>query len=185
MNNLLIESPNSSDAISLMQLIALADADAMIDIAGVNTLDEAIHRYADHFHDEHMYFYQNNFLVARQSDILCGCILFFNGQAERQFQDLHEKMHPKRTHYDAELNEVYIDSIAVKDEFRGQGIAKQLIQAVIADSKKKGFEKINLDVDTKKTELIHFYEKQGFIKMHQFKVLNDNYYRMTLDLATR
>lgn len=52
--------------------------------------------------------------------------------------------------------------IAVHPDFRGQGIATQLLERAFAELKKKGLKEVELDVDILKAGARHLYEKLGF-----------------------
>lgn len=71
------------------------------------------------------------------------------------------------------VGECYIDNIAVFPQFRGQGIAQQLILALIGQIKKQNGEFVSLEVRESNFPAIHVYEKAGFQKMG----IRKNFYR--------
>lgn len=57
----------------------------------------------------------------------------------------------------------YITSVSVRREWRGRGIASQLLERCIGYAKGRGFERIRLEVDQANTAAMKLYEKKGFI----------------------
>ena len=68
-------------------------------------------------------------------------------------------------------DEFYIDSIAVDEKFRGQGLAKELILHSFARAKELGHKKVSLIVDVNKPKVRKFYESLGF-KFNTKKIIN-------------
>lgn len=56
----------------------------------------------------------------------------------------------------------HVDNIAVHPDFRGQGIARQLLDDVFAYYIERNAERFTLEVDTTNTGAIQLYEKLGF-----------------------
>lgn len=56
----------------------------------------------------------------------------------------------------------HVQEIAVDAKFRRQGVAKELLEFMIADAKKRKLDKIELDVWEFNDSAIKFYEKVGF-----------------------
>lgn len=53
-------------------------------------------------------------------------------------------------------------SMGLIEDYRGQGLGQQLIEAAIADAQSKGMTRIQLFVRSSNTQAIAMYEKQGF-----------------------
>ncbi len=70
----------------------------------------------------------------------------------------------------------YIFRLAVKNEFRKQGIATQLINSAHKITKKRNVSEVGLLVEVDKKELHSFYQKRGFQKS------NKQYYYMWKEL---
>lgn len=66
-----------------------------------------------------------------------------------------------------------IETINVDPEYHGNGIGKKLLSAAEDDMKKKGINKINLEVSTGNIRAIRLYEKYGYYIDDYLK----NYYR--------
>ncbi|MFW6034996.1 MAG: ribosomal protein S18-alanine N-acetyltransferase [Halothermotrichaceae bacterium] len=61
------------------------------------------------------------------------------------------------------LDELHITNLAVIPEYRRHGIARKLINALIAKSKDKGAVRATLEVRVSNTPAINLYKKNGFI----------------------
>ena len=59
-------------------------------------------------------------------------------------------------------NSAYIALVGVRDEFRGQGIAKQLVTTFIEMCREKSIQSINLYTHQTNTSAIKMYETLGF-----------------------
>lgn len=59
-------------------------------------------------------------------------------------------------------DEYYISNLAVFEEFRGRGIAKQLLQQVEKNAQTKGLNKITLFVELDNNNAQRVYERSGF-----------------------
>lgn len=78
----------------------------------------------------------------------------------------------------SELKRMY-----VKKEFRNKGIGKKLLQMVIEESKKLGYEKIQLDTISTMKEAIYLYEKFGFVEISAYRYNpfeNAKYFELSL-----
>ena len=63
---------------------------------------------------------------------------------------------------ETQAGELYIDSIAVSEEFRGHGIAKHLLKAVIERAREMGLPAVGLLVDKGNPRAESLYNKVGF-----------------------
>lgn len=72
-------------------------------------------------------------------------------------------------------DEFYIDSIAVDERFRGQGIARGLIEFLFEIASQRNLKKIALIVDENKPKTREFYERLGF-KFNAVKIVNSHTY---------
>lgn len=56
-----------------------------------------------------------------------------------------------------------IDNVVVAEEFRGQGIAQEMLRELIVRGDKMGVEAYTLEVRVSNAAAIHVYEKLGFV----------------------
>lgn len=68
-----------------------------------------------------------------------------------------------------------IETLDVHPEFRGKGVALTLLKAAEEEIKKRGIERIRLEVSTGNTFAIRVYEKAGFAKVAFLK----DYYKFS------
>lgn len=181
MANVIIDHARKSDAAEVVRLISLADKDAVLTLSGKEDINEALLQYELNFMRDDVYFSYKNVFVARYKGKISGCILYFNGEDESTFNSI-TKRQPEMEN-ESEADEIYIDSLAVLPECRGQGIAKLLISRVIEEARQKGVKKIALLADRKKPYLKKMYQKSGFSVTSEVKLLNDHYEKMTFYTA--
>lgn len=60
-------------------------------------------------------------------------------------------------------NEGNIDNVVVAEEFRGRGIAQEMLRELIARGEEMGVEAFTLEVRVSNASAIHVYEKLGFV----------------------
>ncbi|AGB40307.1 ribosomal-protein-alanine acetyltransferase [Halobacteroides halobius DSM 5150] len=62
-------------------------------------------------------------------------------------------------------NEVHITTLAVKKEYRCQGIATQLLDELFTNVKKANYQKVSLEVRASNNRAQKLYKQAGFIKV--------------------
>lgn len=60
----------------------------------------------------------------------------------------------------------YICSVCVKPEYRGRGLARNMLRAAILLGKDKGFPKSSLEVGVKNKNALSLYTNEGFVKLY-------------------
>ena len=60
------------------------------------------------------------------------------------------------------FEEADITNVAVQEAFRGQGVARRMISALMEEGRKQGIERFTLEVRTGNKAAIHLYETLGF-----------------------
>lgn len=89
----------------------------------------------------------------------------------------------RATEVEAYPKEYYLDSMAIKPEYRGYGIGKKLIEAAINHGRELGYTKFTLLVDVAKFRLKAYYESMGFKEVGNMMFFGHRYYRMLKDEA--
>lgn len=64
-------------------------------------------------------------------------------------------------------NDFLLKRFYIAKEYRGSGIARQLLEKIINTAKSYRINRIVIDVSKKNARAIHFYEKNGFIQYNQ------------------
>ena len=59
-----------------------------------------------------------------------------------------------------------IEDVVVNEAYRGRGIGKLLLEALIAESEKMGLKRLALGADHRNYNALAFYKKQGFTASH-------------------
>ena len=119
--------------------------------------------------EDSQYSYKNCY-VCEVDGVVAGAICSYDGSMlyelrKALFEELQRrgaKLDKKLTD-ECESGELYIDSIAVFKEYRGQGIAKALIEKFIKTVKEKETAVIFLEVRASNLGAIMLYEKCGFV----------------------
>ena len=172
-NDLIFLKAEPTDAVEAVQLIGLADPEAIIDISGKATYADALKEYEKNFSRTDVYFSFKNTIVAKINNQLVGCILFFKGEDEVNYFFGSER--EDSSIRESEDDEIYIDSLAVDERYRGKGIAKQLIKYVVQESVSLGYKKISLLADVSQPHLGKMYSDLGF-KVKSKMILLDTEY---------
>ncbi len=84
----------------------------------------------------------------------------------------------RATEVEAYPGEYYLDSMAIKPEYRGYGIGRKLIEAAINHGRELGYRKFTLLVDVAKPRLKDYYESMGFKEVGNMMFFGHRYYRM-------
>ena len=136
--------------------------------------------------DEQSMYSWNKSIVAYVDGKPVGSIISYAGDdydALRQYtwkslwNDMDEDA-IRATEVEAYPGEYYLDSLAVKSEYRGYGIGKRLIEAAIEHGKALGFAKFTLLVDAGKPRLQAYYEHMGFQETGEMTFFGHRYKRM-------
>lgn len=91
----------------------------------------------------------SNIIVAERSGVICGMAsVDYANKLETPFGNARRFYH--------------VQEIAVDVKYRRQGVAKELLEFMIADAKKRNLGKIELDVWEFNDSAIEFYQAAGF-----------------------
>lgn len=79
-------------------------------------------------------------------------------------------------------DEFYIDTVSVRADFQGRGVAKELFNFAEKKALDLGFKKLSLLVDFENKKAKDLYEKLGFKKNETLIVSGSNFYHMIKEL---
>lgn len=82
------------------------------------------------------------------------------------------------TEIEAYPGEYYLDSMAIKKEYRRYGIGRKLIEAAIDHGRELGYMKFSLLVDVAKPQLKAYYESMGFEEVDNIMFFGHRHNRM-------
>ena len=172
----MIKNAQKQDAKICIKLLNLAMEDIAYKLSGYDDpakSDEILEKF---FQSEiNRLSYKNVYVYKRDDVIIAAMCAYFGGDA--WLLDREISQHLKALDKDAQIekecfdDEFYIDSIAVDEKFRGQGLAKELILHSFAKAKELGYKKVSLIVDVNKPKVRKFYESLGF-KFNTKKIIN-------------
>ncbi|WP_103646121.1 GNAT family N-acetyltransferase [Campylobacter concisus] len=172
----MIKNAQKQDAKICIKLLNLAMEDIAYKLSGYYDpakSDEILEKF---FQSEtNRLSYKNVYVYKRDDVIIAAMCAYFGGDAWQFDREIsqHLKALGKDTEVEKECfdDEFYIDSIAVDEKFRGQGLAKELILHSFAKAKELGHKKVSLIVDVNKPKVRKFYESLGF-KFNTKKIIN-------------
>ena len=172
----MIKSAQKQDAKICIKLLNLAMEDIAYKLSGYDDpakSDEILEKF---FKSEtNRLSYKNVYVYKLDDVIIAAMCAYFGGDAWQLDREISQ--HLKALGKDAQIekecfdDEFYIDSIAVDEKFRGQGLAKELILHSFAKAKELGHKKVSLIVDVSKPKVRKFYESLGF-KFNTKKIIN-------------
>ena len=172
----MIKNAQKQDAKICIKLLNLAMEDIAYKLSGYDDparSDEILEKF---FKSEtNRLSYKNVYVYKRDDVIIAAMCAYFGGDAAQLDSEISQ--HLKALGKDAQIekecfdDEFYIDSIAVDEKFRGQGLAKELILHSFAKAKELGYKKVSLIVDVNKPKVRKFYESLGF-KFNTKKIIN-------------
>ncbi len=121
--------------------------------------------------------YGNFFVVRNEQGDIVASISGYEGRISPQFGQatnaIYEEMCPqciqKRQktddpplERDSEDDEFYIDTIAIRSDYRGQGLIELMLNHIKEHALSKGIYKLSLIAASHKANLLGYYEKLGF-----------------------
>ena len=172
----MIKNAQKQDAKICIKLLNLAMEDIAYKLSGYDDpakSDEILEKF---FQSEtNRLSYKNVYVYKRDEQIIAAMCTYFGGDAWQLDSEISQ--HLKALGKDAQIekecfdDEFYIDSIAVDEKFRRQGLAKELILHSFARAKELGHKKVSLIVDVNKPKVRKFYESLGF-KFNTKKIIN-------------
>ena len=172
----MIKNAQKQDAKICIKLLNLAMEDIAYKLSGYDDpvkSDEILEKFFES--ETNRLSYKNVYIYKRDEQIIAAMCAYFGGDAWQFDREIsqHLKALGKDTEVEKECfdDEFYIDSIAVDEKFRGQGLAKELILHSFARAKELGHKKVSLIVDINKPKVRKFYESLGF-KFNTKKIIN-------------
>ena len=157
----MIKNAQKQDAKICIKLLNLAMEDIAYKLSGYDDpakSDEILEKF---FQSEtNRLSYKNVYVYKRDEQVIAAMCAYFGGDAWQLDREISQ--HLKALGKDAQIekecfdDEFYIDSIAVDEKFRGQGLAKELILHSFARAKELGYKKVSLIVDINKQKFVNF-----------------------------
>lgn len=119
--------------------------------------------------DESQYSYRNTLIAVDNQDSVLGICVSYDGSLLHQLRQAFIQGAKERFNIDysdmvdeTQEGELYVDSLAVRKEYRNQGIATALLQATAEKAFNMGIDKVGLLVDDGNPTAEKFYRNMGF-----------------------
>jgi|TARA_B110000014_G_scaffold121899_1_gene83758 ribosomal-protein-alanine N-acetyltransferase len=144
-NGTIIRRCEPSDMISVMEI-------------NMKTLPE---HYSDYFYESLLAEMPESFLIAENVDVYVGYIMC---KSEFGFSNFKRLGFVKKGH---------VVSVAVLDDFRGNGIGSALVEEAFKGVKEKQCDEMYLEVRCSNTDAVRLYERLGMSVLQRLK----SYYR--------
>lgn len=183
----MITQAEKQDALRCIQLLNLAMEDIAFALSGVQDRAGSDEILAKFFTQEINRLSYQNVYVFKSGGVIAGAICAYYGGDIKALDEpilTHLKSIDDNAKVDKECleDEFYIDSIAVDEKFRGQGIASNLIKFAFDLAGQRGYKKVALLVDKDKVKERKFYEKLGFRQDFLAVVNSHEYYHMIKEI---
>lgn len=167
----------ANDYNEVFPLLWMAGGEVIADYIDCDDMQKAKQICEKFFTDDSCQFNYKNCVVAKNEDNICGVVLFYDGGKSQQYADYFSKLSGRNIQPEAESGQMYIDSIAVYEQYRGQGIAKMLIDHSFNTAQKYNMP-LTLIVSDEKPKVKQLYEKVGFSIEGKKHIAGYEYYKM-------
>lgn len=177
-----------SDAKIAVELLNLALEDIAYDISGTKDLEETRRILEDYFSQKGNRISYEFVKLFVKDNAIAGVICIYEGSLQEKFDKIYQENIKARFNKDIKLDreckagELYIDCVAVDENFRRQGIATKLIEHSFIEAKNQGLDKVSLVVDEDKPKTRAFYEKLGFKFDKDLIISKHKYHRMMKEI---
>lgn len=183
----MITQASKQDALRCIELLNLAMDDIAFALSGTSDRLKSNEILTSFFtQDVNRLSYKNIYVFKHENEIVGAVCAYFGGDIESLDAPILD--HLKKSNPSAKVekecfdDEFYIDSIAVDERFRGQGIAGKLIRFIFEVAKIKEYKKVSLIVDQAKVKEREFYERLGFVTDQEITINSHKYYHMIKEI---
>lgn len=176
------------DATSIAELMMLAMDKIVYDFIGRNDYNEGILFLKKLIEEkDNQYSYQNT-IVVEYDNQLAGTTTFYDGGKLHELRkpvlellkkDYKQEIDPQD---ETQAGEIYIDTIAVSENFRGKGIGTEILDYLIEELVNKKKLTIGLLVDFSNPSAKKLYERKGFVVIGEKMLMNENHEHMQYKL---
>ena len=143
-------------------------------------------KFIDSCSDESTMYSWKNSIVALVDGVAVGSLIAYDGRRYQQLRhrrwdslwDDMDKDYLSKVEAEARDGEFYLDSMAIRPEYRGMGIGRMLIEYAIEKGKRLGCAYSSLLVDKDKPKLEAYYKAMGFERFGEMEFFGHYYYRM-------
>ncbi|CAM3363526.1 GNAT family N-acetyltransferase [Empedobacter stercoris] len=172
------------DAASIAKLMMLAMDKIVFDFIGKTDYEEGILFLKKLIEQENnQYSYQNTVVIEYENQF-AGTTTFYDGG---KLNDLRKPVLDfLKTNYnqtiqpqdETQAGEIYIDTIAVSEDFRGKGIGSKILDYLIEEIVHHRKQTLGLLVDFTNPNAKKLYERKGFVVVGEKMLMNENHEHM-------
>ena len=178
----MIRKARKADAEALAAILELAQFGISDTLFGVSEFAQKMEIFKTFVAAKNNRLSYENILLFEREGVIMGAVCAYDGAWSEFLDACMIGRLRKMEIYDEILSEcnedeLYIDSVAVLPEFRGQGIFKELMNAVISRAKAEKFHQISLVTHTPE-----IYYQFGFGEDGRREICGENFVRMVLCL---
>jgi len=180
----MIRAAKASDVHEVVVLIMAAIGELTTLYTGEASSEKAAPILAQFYAEPGNRFSQQLIKVVELDGQIAGMILCYSGGDAPTLYAPVEQFRSRALQQDvkhpleAEPNEYYIDALAVAPQYRGKGLAAQLMQQAEQDALAAGINQIALLVDVDNTRAKHVYLRQGYEPIGQKMLHHHPYWHM-------
>src|ERR1700691_2318236 len=191
----MIRQAFSDDALEAVPLIFEAIGSIAFVLTGTQVLAEAMSILEQFFQQEgNRVSHQNTLVIeAPEANVgdrrIIGVAISYDGCVARKLDEPFEeaaKLQSGFSNYkiptEAEPDEFYLDTVSVNRNCQGQGIGRQLIEAVCEQGRQVGSKRIGLLVDVTNPDAKRLYERLRFRVNKRRELAGGEYFHMIRDL---
>lgn len=143
-------------------------------------------KFIDSCSDESTMYSWKNSVVALVDGVPIGSLIAYDGRRYQKQRHITwgslwgdmDKEYLSNVEAEARDGEFYLDSMAIRPEFRGMSIGRMLIEYAIEKGKRLGCVYSSLLVDKDKPKLEAYYQAMGFERFGEMEFFGHDYYRM-------
>jgi ribosomal protein S18 acetylase RimI-like enzyme len=180
-----IKFASTRDAAPIAKLILIAIQDIAYQLTGENNESDVLMRLEMFLMKEGNRFSLSRILIKAVNGKPAGMILSYHGSdASRLYKPISDHLRllkgvsSVRIDDEADVDEYYIDAVAVSPAYQGKGYAKQLIAAAERRARELGHGKIALNVDKTNDAAHTLYRKLGYIADKEITIHHKPYCHM-------
>lgn len=143
--------------------------------------------FINHLYIQDISYFSYKFIIVQEiGATLAGIALAYDGKLNTEFQKQWEpsveayfgKDEDEFESSEAQHDEFHIDTLAVVETFRGQGVGSSLLIAAEQIARQQGHHKFSLNVSKENWKAQKLYERHGFVTQSSFHISEHLYYHM-------
>ncbi|WP_413533517.1 GNAT family N-acetyltransferase [Empedobacter brevis] len=173
-----------TEATSIAELMMLAMDKIVYDFIGKTDYNEGVQFLKKLIEQEDNQYSYKNTIVVEYDNQFAGTTTFYDGgkldELRKPVLELLEKEYNQVIHPqdETQAGEIYIDTIAVSEDFRGKGIGSNTLDYLIEEIGNKQGKTLGLLVDFTNPNAKKLYERKGFEVVGEKTLMSENHEHM-------